>query len=342
VLAGENPYGDDIVRRIHEGMFGAWYPQEQIVQRFAYPAIIAWLLLPFWLLPFPVAVSLWCGLQLLIMLALPLLVASLLDWRPRMFVLALVLFLSVFGYRYPITAYVLGQFTPLALACLVAGWWGLARGRALVATLALLGAVIRPEVASFPLLVLLLAAWRAGYRRVVALWGGLLAGLWVLTRVRIGPWVVDFLTGTGEYATTSFLRWPPLVFGTGWIAALVVVAVLAWAVLIGWRVRCLPAEMRLPWEVALVTVVVLVLLPQTNNYTLVVGLLPAWVALWAAGRGVWGTLLVLFVLLSPWVFFLAADRLPAGLEQLLVPVALGGVLTVGWFLREGEAKGEGL
>ena len=211
-----------------------------------------------------------------------------------------------------------------------------------MATLALLGAVIRPEVASFPLLVLLAAAWRTGQRCVVAVWGGVLVGLWLLTRVRIGPWVVDFVTGTGEYTTTSFLRWPPLVLRSGPVAALVALVVAAWAALMGLRVRRLPAERRLPWEVALATVVALVLLPQTNNYTLVVGLLPAWVALWATGKGTWHKLPVLVVLLSPWPFFFAADRLPVGLEQLLVPVALGGVLTTGWFLREGKAKEGGL
>ena len=339
VLAGENPYSQEIVRRIHEGMFGQWFGgAEEIHQRFAYPAFITWLLLPLWLLPFPLAVSLWCGLQLLILLALPLLLVSLLEWRLPPILLAVALLFSVFLYRYPITSYILGQFTPFTLACLVVAWWGLERGHPLVATLALLGVTIRPEVAILPLFVLLLAAWRMGRREVVVTWAGLMACLWLLTRLRVGPWVAGFLGGVGDYAGTSFLRWPPLVLGPVWLAALVTVGVLAWGVWVWLGSRRLPAEDRLRWELSTATLVALIVLPQTNVYTLVASLLPAWVVLWAGGERWWSWLPVLVVLALPWGFFFTSSLLPTGLEQLVIPLALGALLTLRWRDRQGGVR----
>jgi hypothetical protein len=339
VLAGENPYTQEIVRRIHEGMFGEWFEgAEEIQQRFAYPAIITWLLLPFWLLPFPVAVSLWCGLQLLLLLVLPLFLLSLLKWRLRPIFLAVVLLFSVFFYRYPITSYVLGQFTVFALTCLVVAWWGVVRGHSTVAVLALLGAVVRPEVASLPLLVLLLAAWQMKRREIVLAWAGLVACLWLLTRVHVGPWVWDFMGGMGDYAGTSFLRWPPMMTGSGWVAALVVVGVLVWGVWMWIGIRHLPIEAQVPWGISIAILVALLLLPQTNAYTLVASLVPVWVILWAGRERWWSWLSVLAILVSPWVFFFAGDLLPTGLEQLLIPVGLGVLLTLHWRIRQGGAE----
>jgi hypothetical protein len=45
VLAGENPYTQEVTWRIQEGMFGRRLGPGEDEQRFAYPAIIAWILL---------------------------------------------------------------------------------------------------------------------------------------------------------------------------------------------------------------------------------------------------------------------------------------------------------
>ena len=68
VLRGETPYSDEITWQIQEGMFGRRLEPGEDQQRFAYLATITWPLLPFWLLPFPWAASLWCGLQPLLLL----------------------------------------------------------------------------------------------------------------------------------------------------------------------------------------------------------------------------------------------------------------------------------
>lgn len=337
-LAGESPYSEEVTWRIQEGMFGRRLEPWEDQQRFAYPAYVAWTLLPLWLLPFPVSVSLWCGLQLLLLLVLPVFVATLLRWRPRPLRLAVLLFFSVLLYRYPINAYVLGQFVIFSLACLVAAWWGLERDRPGLAVLALLGATARPALAVFPLLILLLVAWRRGRMGVVWGWAAGLASLWLLTRMWSGPWVGDFLAGLRGYAEYSFPRWPPLAAGSLWLAVPIAAGALAWGVWMGLRSHSLPASTRVPWLLSVALVVALIVLPQTNNYTLVLGLLPAWVVLWASeGRwGVWAAVLV--VLASPWAFHVAGGRLPVGLEQLVIPAALGSLLSLGWHVWRGGGE----
>jgi hypothetical protein len=243
------------------------------------------------------------------------------------------LFCSVFLYRYPLTAYVLGQFTPFAAVCLVVAWWGLIRGRSVLTVLALLGASVRPEVASLPLLALLIAAWRLGRRNVLAAWAVSAAGLWLATRLWIGPWVPGFLGGVGQYAGTSFLRWPPMATGSVWVAMPVVVLTLVWVVWMWLQLRREPVESRILYELSVAILAALLLLPQTNSYTLVASLVPVWIVLWAGSghRGAW--IPVLIVLALPWAFFFAGDLLPVGLEQLVIPAALAALLTLRWRRR---------
>ena len=109
----------------------------------------------------------------------------------------------------------------------------------------------------------------------------------------------------------------------------------------GWmwlQTRSLSTKTQLPWRIAALALVGLVCLPQTNNYTLILGLLAAWVVLWV-GRGRWvDWLLVLAVLASPWMFHLTKGVLPVGLEQLLIPVTLGVLLTWRWLSRRSWTK----
>ena len=338
MLAGENPYSQEVTWRIQEGMFDRRLNVEEDQQGFAYSATITWLLLPFWLLPFPLAVSLWCGLQfVLLMLMLPEM-AAILGWRLRPIPMAVLLVFSVLIYRYPVNAYLLGQFVVFSVACVLCAWWAIVQDRPLLAVLALLGATVRLEVILLPLVVLLMSAWKEGYRQVVFGWVGGVGLLWLMTRLWIGPWVASYLSGVRAYADYSFPRWPPMTAGPVWLALVIACAVLVWG---GWmwlQTRSLSTKTQLPWRIAALALVGLVCLPQTNNYTLILGLLAAWVVLWAGrGRRVdW--LLVLAVLASPWMFHLTKGVLPVGLEQLLIPVTLGVLLTWRWLSGRSWAK----
>lgn len=332
VLKGESPYSDEVTWQIQEGMFGRRLEPREDQQRFAYSATITWLLLPFWLFPFPWAASLWCGLQLLILLVLPISIAVMFRWRPRSSALILIIIFSTVVFRYPINAYVIGQFIPFCLACLVAGLWGITRGHRNIAVLALVLAMVRPEVVMVPLVVILAAAWRRGDRRVVLAWLAGMLVLWLLTRAWIGPWESDYVRGIVAYQAYSSPIWPPGLLPNRWLAASVVIAVISWT---AWMLRelwPLYSTEGLGWQVSVAALSSLLLLPQTGNYTLVLALLPAWVILWASRSSwtAWGPVLV--VLASPWLF-LVAKSIPSSWDHLLIPASLALLLTFQWRLR---------
>jgi hypothetical protein len=340
VLRGESPYSEEITWQIQEGMFGGRLEPGEDQQRFAYSAMITWLLLPLWLLPFPWAASLCCGLQLLLLLILPIWVAAILGWRLRTPLLVLILIFSILVFRYPINAYLLGQLIPLCLACLVAGWWGIVRGHWFVASLALVLATARPEVVMIPLLAILIVAWHKGDRRIVFAWMAGMLSLWLLTRAWIGPWELDYIRGIQAYQVYSSPIWPPGVLKQPWLALLVVMMVVAWSAWMWRESRFLGSAEQLGWQISVAVLTSLLLLPQTGSYTLTLALVPAWVILWASRhrRAYWVPALA--VLASPWIF-LFIEVIPTALEHLLIPVSLAILLALQWRLRRGIATLDG-
>jgi hypothetical protein len=97
-----------------------------------------------------------------------------------------------------------------------------------------------------------------------------------------------------------------------------------------WSLRTLPGPKRLPWEISVSVLVTLVVFPQTNGYTLVLVLVAIWVALWASEGAVIDWILFSAVLLSPWVFYILRESLPPAMEQLLIPLVTGILLTYRW------------
>ena len=247
VLRGETPYSDEITWQIQEGMFGQRLEPGEDQQRFAYLATITWPLLPFWLLPFPWAASLWCGLQLLLLLVLPIWVASILGWQLRSTSLVLILIFSILIFRYPINAYLIGQFIPFCLACLVAGWWGIVRGHWIAASLALVLAMVRPEVVMIPLLAILAVAWEKGDRRIIFAWLTGMLSLWFLTRAWMGPWESDYIKGILAYQAYSSPIWPPSLLKQSWLALLIVIVVVTWSAWMWRESRSLDSAERLGW-----------------------------------------------------------------------------------------------
>ncbi|MGH2620577.1 MAG: hypothetical protein ACRDHG_08400 [Anaerolineales bacterium] len=329
VLRGEDPYSEEVTWRIQEESLGYRAQPGEDQYRFTYSATITWLLLPFWLLPFPLAVSLWCGLQFFLLLVLPLWVVSILGWRIRPAQLIVILIFSIVVYRYPVNAYLIGQFIPFSLACLVAAWWGLVRGKWIVSSLALVLAMVRPEVVVLPVLALLVVAWQTGHRRTVWTWLISIVCLWLLTRVWIGAWEGNFLREVVAYTEYSFPVWPPGLLKPAWLAPLIVIGVLGWS---GWMWKgsgFLDSTQRPGWIVSVATLTTLVVFPQSDNYNLILGLLSVWITLWVWRRRYALWIPVLAVLASPWIFRVAGAGLST-LEHLLIPLSIAALQTFAW------------
>jgi hypothetical protein len=332
-LVGENPYSDEVTWRIQEGMFGRRLQPWEDQQRFAYFPLVTWLLLPFWLLPFPFAISLWSGLQLLFLLVLPLVVIALLGWRVHPVQLVLLLIFSTLAYRYPINAYLIGQFTPWCLTSLVISWWGLANHRPVIAYMALMMALVRPEITLLPMLALILLAWQMNYRGIVLALGGSVGILLILTRLWVGPWEKDFILGLRSYQQYSAPIWPPGLLNNHLLVILFLMAIMTWMAWMWMDIRRTDQSEQGVWVLSVSTLVSLIVLPQTGNYHLIMGLLAAWLVLWVSKGNVWLWLGVLIVLSSPWLFLLGGEAITPW-EHLWVPVFLIVLLSISWMIRK--------
>lgn len=334
-LLGENPYSDQVTWRIQEGEFGRRLETWEDQQRFAYFPFVIWLLLPFWLLPFPLAISLWSGLQLLLLLILPILVANTLGWKIRSLKLVILLLFSVVVFRYPIIAYLIGQFIPWCLTTLVIAWWGLANNRPILTAAALLLGLIRPELTFLSILGLLVLAWQKKNGIVILVWGAGTFVMLVMTSLRVGPWVMDFLDGLRAYQEYSAPVWSLQFLNNAALAAVLILVVLIWGLWMWRSVRVADTAERGGWILAITSLTVLILLPQTGNYSLVMGLTAVWMILWTFDNRRLMWLLVLILLSSPWFFHsLGTER--SILEHLIIPILLGILLTISCLTRSNE------
>ncbi len=337
VLNHQNPYAAELTREIQIGMFGAPRPADQDQQAFAYPAWITWQLLPFWLLPFPIAVSAWCGLALLALCVLPLVIFSLLDWKIPPYALAVVFFMSVFVFRYPTIAYLFGQFIPFVLGCFVFAWWAMTHQRQALAAFALLLSTVRPEIAFVPLCALLLLAWHLNLKRIIFYWLGGMVALGLFTRLWLGAWELDFYRGILAYRAYAIPVWGPGLFNQILLSIAVVLGIITWGVWMWFQVRRIKTSERIGWTLSVSVLTGLVLIPQTANYTLVMALGAVWFLLGIYREKYIYWLPLLLILLSPWLFA-ALNNSWTDWERLLIPLALCVVLTHGWLYRAAQLQ----
>lgn len=298
-------------------------------QRFLYFATIAWILLPFWLLPMKLAGSLWSALQLLLVLLLPLRLFTLLGWKVKPLILALIVLASSVGYVPSMTAFVFGQFIAFILACLVIAWWQLVDGRPWLAALALIGATIRPEGCLVVAVVLLDQLLHRQFK-VIAIWLAVMAGIFAVTVVQIGFWVPDFLSGVFFYAGEGIPSYPPNWLGAEVLVWLFVPSVLAWGGYMLLQIQTLPVRTRLPWLLSIMLLVVLLVLPQTHNYTLVYALFPIWFVIWLGRHHPLVLPLCLFLILFSWIVRRVHIEYLYSFQQFWVPLSLIIILTFFW------------
>jgi glycosyl transferase family 87 len=155
-----------------------WFP-------IIYPPPLAWLVVPFTLLPMPLAFACWAALLFGLVLLTCRLVAleptRLARWMPVVAVLA------VFPVLY---ALILGQVLILELAALAAAWWLVSKGREIPAGILLTVLVFKPQVAILvPVVLLVIGRWRT-----VAVW---LAGSALIAAVALLTTGID---GLRDYA----------------------------------------------------------------------------------------------------------------------------------------------
>ena len=193
--------------------------------------------------------------------------------------------------------------------------------------------LVRPEVVVIPMGVLLLHNWMEGRKRVVVFWSITVVTLWLWTRIWIGPWVPNFISGVIDYTGYSFISWLPLAPGNIYMGSLLALCILGWGIQMWLSLRKLPSQERLPWEISVSVLVTILVFPQPNNYTLILALVAIWVALWASQGRLIDWLICLVILASPWFFHVFRDSLPFALERFLIPLMTGILVTFQWRRR---------
>lgn len=313
--SGESPYSQAITNAIQQGMFGGTLPPDADQQRMVYPAYIGLILAPLLALPFSTAIAIWLSIQLIAVLATPILWLQILRWKPHPLLLgALILGLGIV-FRYPINLYIVGQFTGTILLGFSLALWLLLQPQKrwhAVAGVVLALTAVPPTIAGPLALLLLAGAVLLGRPRGLIAFVGVLAALTAITIAMIGWWIPDWLMQLGDYPGYAAPVWAPNLITSGVLRVLFVagtVGVLIMAVWRLWKIRDL-VEFSLT-----ILILCLLLLPQTGNYYLVL-LLPPLLAIFMRG-GMIIRLLVAGAIVSPWLL----RALPTvSAETLLLPL----------------------
>lgn len=326
-----NPYNVRIERSIQDHMeFEEYQPHRH---NFLYPATIMYILLPFWLLPWAISISLWAGLTLTLFLVLPLIVSLMLGWRIPPLLLLPLTFCSTFLFRHSIHNYLFGQFLIFIAASWMLSWWATVHRKPFLSAIALIFSTVRPEgaIISGSILFDLLLKQRF---KTVAIWTSIMAGLLALSFLQLGWWVDDMLIPLRGYDDCCLTAYPPSEMPAARFGEIVFTLIIVlWAAWMLIQMRKLPDLTRIPWSLSTIIVAYLLIFPQSKDYTLVYALIPLWVSLWSS-RGHWLTsIVVLAILISPWIYFKLEWTLPNEnpKEQFLTPIFTGIVLTIHWW-----------
>lgn len=325
--AGGNPYTLDTAREIQIALVGHPVDATANQQGFAYPAYTAALLGPLLAFPFPLAVTIWCALQLVALQVALLLTLLALDWKPKPVLVGVMAFGALI-FRYPIIVYVIGQTIAWVLVWITLGMALYRKGYDVWAGCSLILAFLRPELALLPSVAITL--WAIRSRRWRFVWGLGGGGLVLLVgSLALRPtWPLDFIAGMRLYAGYAPVIWPPMA-----VLPLLGVPLIALGItlsgLVAWRAWS-RAEESLPWLVASTVTLTAMLIPQTGSYTLTMLVLPLWVAM-SSQSGALGRFDVLLVLtlVSPWAYFrLRNAGIYPELEHLMIPLQVA--VTLGW------------
>ncbi|HUS69413.1 MAG TPA: glycosyltransferase family 87 protein [Anaerolineae bacterium] len=340
LLEGKDPYSAEVTLQIQNDMYGRPAREGEDQVAFAYPLYVCFILVPFALLPYPVAQAFWSSALILTMLAALIILLRTLDWQPSpLGLIGLALWTVLF---YPTArSVILGQISIVVLAFVALALWALKRGHGVLAGCLLALSTIKPQLIFLivPFLLLMTVRWR-NYRAVSAFLS-VMALLLAVTSMALPGWIRSFVSGlTSYHSYTSIYRG-----GTspiGFLVAALVPASLSGVVTLGVSlglVTCVAYACyaaftnRLQASAAFsIAIVATLLLPgETGTTNQVLLLLPLIWWLSELGRRRWAIGLFLAVLLAgPWLLFLCTIRGDLEHPVMVIPLPLATLLLISW------------
>lgn len=345
ILQRRDPYSDEVTSEIQRAMYGRLAREDEDQVAFAYPLYVSLLLLPFALLPYPLAQACWLSALVLATLAALILMMRTLDWTPSPAGLVALSLWSVLFYP-TARSMLLGQFSIIVLALLALALWAIQRGNPFLAGCLLAFSTVKPQMVFLIVPFLLFLTWKRGQRRTLAGFVSMMAVLLTVTSALLPSWIPSFLSGLVSYQSyTSIYRegrsplgvlvshvMPPNLVSPATL--LLSIPILAYVCYV-WRKSC--RRQGDAWLALSFTIIATLLLPaQTGSTNQVLLLLP--IVYWLAGPRIARTAKVVLgslLLVAPWVLFLLTFAQRNGEHAMVsVPLPLMVIGLLWWRQRE--------
>jgi hypothetical protein len=331
IVEGKDPYSEQVTLEIQNAMYGRPAREDEDQVAFAYPLYVSLLILPYSLLPYPLAQAFWISTLVLTLLATLLLILRTLGWvlpPPQLAGIALWAVLFYPSAR----SLVLGQLSIFVLALLALSLWAMQRGRPFLAGCALALSTIKPQMVFLVVPFMLLSAPRGKRHRTLGGFVAAMASLLAVTSIVLPTWIPSFLAGLTSYESyTSIYREgrSPLGVLLTYLFPSVADSILVPAISIGvltalvcvWIVPLKRPDIW--WHAFTLTIILSLILPaQTGTTNQVLLLLPIvyLLARWSAGRAM-RLLLSLTLLVVPWALFILTFFVRSG-EHAIMSIVL--------------------
>ncbi len=346
---GLNPYGEQASLNIQMEIFGRASVEGEDPGFFVYPFYINFFLLPVVYMSYAWASAIWMVLLEVCLIASIFLLLSVYQWRPRPWLLALLVLWNILEY-YAGRGLLLGQVGITVYLCEVLTLWALAKDRDTLAGVALALSTFKPQMGFLLLPFLLL--WGLRTRRwsfvmsfTVTL--GIFAALsFALQPSWLGDWIAQMRLypeyTSAAYPDTGSPVWIVMqhYLGLGTVGEWVLNIVLLVPMLWGWfTVLVQRRDERFMWVLMLTLTVTHLVALRTATTHFVVFIIPlVFYFKLITQRSRWGSLWVALILLAllilPWLQFLITVQGRNSLEHpaMFLPPTFGLYLLL-WLTR---------
>jgi hypothetical protein len=204
---GLNPYGNEASLNIQERIYGRPALESEDPGYFAYPFYTVFLVWPLVYLPYSWASAIWMVFLEVCLVGALLLILDLLRWRPRPWLLAILIIWTLLAY-YPSRGLILGQPGLVVYFLEILTLWALVKKRDTLAGVALALSTIKPQMGF--LFVPFLLLWGLYSRRWRFVFGTIVSlGILLVVSFILQPsWLSDWLQQIGIYTDYTALGSP--------------------------------------------------------------------------------------------------------------------------------------
>jgi hypothetical protein len=345
VQEGVSPYDPEVSLSTQRAIYGrpADPNRGEDIAHFVYPMPAMVFFAPFGLLPFEMARAVWMTILEISLPVLAVLGMRLVDWRPRLPVIAAILVFSIFWYH-GFRSIIIGQFAVIEALLMVGALLAIHRNEDSLAGILLGLSIAKPQMPVLLIPFVVLWAIRARRSRIVIWFLGTAIVLVGIFLVLMPDWPGQWLRQLLEYPRYTALGPPVSILAnfipafSGAISGFLTLAFMVY-LLWEWFVSIGKDERRFQWTAALTIVItnLVAIRTATTNYVVMLPALLLVFAMWSHRWGRSGTRLVVLTMLlymiGIWALFIATLQ-EGSVEHPVVYLPLPFLLLAGlWWSR---------